>query len=234
MNDQPDEETRTGPNGDGEEGRPSLQRETRTTGHVDAFSASNGDRADNNLQSEENAEDVEIEVVLLSNDEEEGDLPRILTDGGSNSFRWYMVAPGVLAAGVATALFLKFRAPQQTGGLRARLNGAGAMTSSLPDLSGIGKGLGSVAADQKARAQSLAAQAKARVGKMPPPKKRSAWEETLDTTQDIMRDNMATIIALAASAGLTIAARLIDVKRESSLPLPPPPKKAWYQIGPWS
>jgi hypothetical protein len=234
MSDQPDEETRTEPNGDDDEGRPSLQRETRATGHVDTFSASNGDRADNNRESEETVEDVEIEVVLLSNDEEEGDLPRVLTDGGSHSFRWYMLAPGVVAAGVATALLLKFRAPQQSSRLRAGLNGASAVTSSLPDLSGIGKGLGSVAGDQKARAQALAAQAKARVGKMPPAKKKSAWEEARDTTQDIMRDHMATIVALAASVGLTIAARLIDVKREGTLPLPTPPKKAWYQIGPWS
>jgi ElaB/YqjD/DUF883 family membrane-anchored ribosome-binding protein len=108
------------------------------------------------------------------------------------------------------------------------------MTPSLPDLSGLGKGLGSVAGDQKARAQALAAQAKARVGKTPPAKKKSAWEETRDATQDIMRDNMATVVALAASVGLTIAARLIDVKRESTVPELPPPSKAWYQIGPWS
>jgi hypothetical protein len=108
------------------------------------------------------------------------------------------------------------------------------LTSSLPDLTGIGKNLGSVAGDQKARAQALAAQAKARVGKTPPPPKRNAWEEALDTMQDVVRDNMATVIALAASAGLTIAARLVDMKRESFLPAPPPPKKAWYQVGPWS
>lgn len=233
MSDQPDEETRTESHGDDEGSGPSLQRETRTTGHVDTFSGSNGDRADDNLEGEEQVEDVEIEVVLLSNDEEEGDLPRTLTDGGSSSFRWYMLAPGVLAAGVATALLLKFRAPEQTARLRAGLSGGGAVTPSLPDLSGLGKGLGSVAGDQKARAQALAAQARARVGKTPPPKK-SAWEETLDATEAIMRDNMATIIALAASAGLTIAARLIDVKRESTVPEPPPPSKAWYQIGPWS
>jgi ElaB/YqjD/DUF883 family membrane-anchored ribosome-binding protein len=224
MSDQPDEETRTESNGDDDEGgRPSLQRETHATGQVDTFSASNGDRADDSLSGEEQVEDVEIEVVLLSNDEEEGgDLPRTLTDGGAGSFRWYMVAPGVVAAGVAAALLLKFRAPEQTGKLRAGLSGAGAVTSSLPDLSGLGKGLGSVAGDQKARAQALAAQARARVGKTPPPKK-SAWEEKRDATQDLVRDNMATIMALAASVGLTIAARLIDVKRESPLPLPPPP-----------
>src|SRR5947209_4493305 len=141
MNDQPDEETRTEEDG-GEEAEPSLQRETRATGHVDAFSA-NGDRADDTLAGEENAEDVEIKVVLLSNDEEEGDLPRTLTDGGSTSFRWYMLAPGVLAAGIAAALLLKFRAPQQAGKLRAGLNGTGVVTSSLPDLTGLGKGLSS-------------------------------------------------------------------------------------------
>lgn len=231
MNDQPDEETPMEERG-GEEGGPSLQRETRATGHVDTFSA-NGDRADDAVAAEQNAEDVEIEVVLLSNDEEEGDLPRTLSGGGSTSFRWYMAAPGVLAAGVAAALLLKYRAPQQAGKLRAGLSGAGAVTPSLPDLTGIGKGLSSAAIDQKVRAQVLAAQARARVGKTPPPKKRNTWEQALDSTQDVMRGNMATVIALAASAGLTIAARLIDMKRESVLP-PPPPKKAWYQIGPWS
>jgi len=232
MNDQPDEETRTEENG-GEEAEPALQRETRAPGQVDTFS-SNGDRADDTVATEENAEDVEIEVVLLSNDEEEGELPRTLTDGGSTSFRWYMLAPGVLAAGVAAALLLKFRAPQQPGKLRVGLNGAGTVTSSLPDLSGIGKNLSSVAGDRKARAQALAAQAKARVGKTPPPQKRNAWDEALDTTQDVVRDNLATVIALAASAAITIAARLIDMKREGALPPPPPPKKAWYQLGPWS
>jgi ElaB/YqjD/DUF883 family membrane-anchored ribosome-binding protein len=234
MSDQPDEETRTESNGGDDEGSgPSLQRETRATGYVDTFSASNGDRADDTPEGVEQAEDVEIEVVLLSNDEDEGDLPRTLSDGGSSSFRWYMLAPGVVAAGVAAAFLLKFRGPEPTAKLRAGLSGAGAMTPSLPDLSGLGKGLGSVAGDQKARAQALAAQARARVGKTPPPKK-SAWEETRDATEDIMRDNMATIVALAASVGLTIAARLIDVKRESTVPELPPPSKAWYQIGPWS
>jgi hypothetical protein len=234
MSDQPDEETRIESNREDDEGTgSSLQRETRASGHVDTFSASNGDRADDNPDGVEQAEDVEIEVVLLSNDEDGGDLPRTLSDGGSSAFRWYMLAPGVVAAGVAAAFLLKFRGPQQTAKLRAGLSGAGAMTPSLPDLSGLGKGLGSVAGDQKARAQALAAQAKARVGKTPPPKKR-AWEEKRDATQDVMRDNMATVIALAASAGLTIAARLIDVKREGTIPLPPTPTKAWYRIGPWS
>src|SRR5579859_3265652 len=114
MNDQPDEETRTEESGGLEESGPSLQRETRATGHVDTFS-SNGDRAAETGAVDENAEDVEIEVVLLSNDEEEGDPPPTLTDEGTPAFRWYMLAPGVLAAGIAAALVLKFRAPQQAG-----------------------------------------------------------------------------------------------------------------------
>jgi hypothetical protein len=234
MNDQPNEETRTESNGDGNESRSSLERETRAANPVDTVSASNGNLAEDNLAAEEAAEDVEIEVVLLSNDESEGDLPRTLTNHGSGLFRWYMLAPGVLAAGAGAALLLKFRPPRKAGGFRAGLNRVGTAASSLQGLSGAGKGLGSIAGGQKARARALADQARAVAGKVPARKKKSAWEEARDTAQDVVGDNLVTIIALAASAGLTIAARLVDVKREGNLPLPPPPKKSWYRIGPWS
>lgn len=234
MNDQPNEETRTESSGDGNQSRNSLERETRAPNPVNTFGASNGDRAEDTLASEEPAETGEIEVVLLSNDESDGDLPRTLTDHGSGRLRWYLLAPGVLAAGGAAALLLKFRPSPQTGAFRAGLNRVGTLPSPLPGLSGAGKGLGSIAGEQKARAQALAAQARAMAGKAPVPKKKSAWEETRDTAQDVVTENLATIIALAVSAGLTIAARLVDVKREGRLPLQPPPKKAWYRIGPWS
>jgi hypothetical protein len=196
----------------------------------------NGDLADDDVVGEEAAEDVEIEVVLLSNDEEDSDdLPRTLTDSGSGPFRWYLLAPGAVAAAGATALLLKYRSPQgQNGGFLSNQKAGGTAASALQALSGAGGGLGSIADSQKARAQALAAQAMARAGKAPARKQKTAWEEAQDSIRTVVSDNLVTIIALAASAGLTIAGRLADVKREGALPLQPPPKKAWYQIGPWS
>jgi hypothetical protein len=236
MNDQPNDETRSESNADGIDSRSSLERETRAANPVDTFSTSSLGFEPDDLEGDESAEDVEIEVVVLSDDESEGDVPRTLTDHGSGPFRWYRLAPGVLMAGAATALLLKFGPSRQTGGFRERLNRVGAVPSPLHGLGGAGsKGLGSLAGSQKARAKALAAQAKAMAGKTPARKKKSAWEEARDTAQDVVSDNLATIIALAASVGLTIAARLIDVKREGNLPLPPPPpKKSWYQFGPWT
>jgi hypothetical protein len=236
MNDQPNDETRTESNAEGIDSRNSLERETRTANPVDTFGASNLGFGPDHLEGDEPAEDVEIEVVLLSDDESEGDVPRTLTDNGSGPFPLYRLAPGVLMAGTAAALLFRYRSSRQTGGFRERLNRVGPVPSPLQGLSGTGsKGLGSIAGSQKARARALAAQAKAMAGKTPARKKKSPWEEARDTAQEVVNDNLATIIALTASVGLTIAARLIDVKREGNLPLPPPPpKKAWYQFGPWS
>jgi hypothetical protein len=236
MDDLPNEETRSESNGDGNESTSSLERETRATNQVESVSMGNGDLADDDLVGEEAVENVEIEVVLLSNDEEDsGDLPRTLTDNGSGPFHWYLLAPGALAAAGAAALLLKYRSPEgQNGRFLSGQMSAGAAASALQALSGAGGGLGSVAGSQKARAQALAAQAMARAGKAPAPKQKTAWEEAQASVRTAVTDNLVTIIALAASAGLTIAGRMVDVKREGALPLQPPPKKAWYQVGPWS
>lgn len=232
MDDQPLETTQTESDRDKNESNGTLERETRAAPPVDIFSASNGGAAGS---SETSGEPAKIEVVLVSNDEAEGDLPRTLTDHGSSSFRWYLLAPGIAAAGAAAVLLLKFRPGQQPSGFRARLGRVSTPSFPLQGLSDAGKGIGSIAGEQMARAQTLAAQAKARAGKTPPPPTKNAWEAARDTAQEIAGDNVMTIIALAASAGLTIAARLADVKREGGLPIPQPaPKKAWYQVGPWS
>jgi hypothetical protein len=236
MDDLPNEETGMESNGDGNESTSSLERETRATNQVESVSMGNGDVAPDDLVSEEAAEDVEIEVVLLSNDEENsGDLPRTLTDNSSGPFRWYLLAPGALAAAGAAALLLKYRSPEgQNGGFLSSQMSGGTAASALQALSGARGGLGSIADSQKARAQALAAQAMARAGKAPARKQKTAWEEAQDSVRTAVSDNLVTIIALAASAGLTIAGRMVDMKREGALPLQPPPKKAWYQIGPWS
>lgn len=235
MNDEPREETRMeSQRADGEHGN-SLERETRAASQVDTVSASNGNTSREQRSDGDAPDDAKIEVVLLSNDEAEGDLPRTLTDTGPSLFRWYVLAPGVVATAAAAVLLLKYRQLQQSTGLRAALDRAAATASPFQGLSDAGKGLSAIAVEQKARAQALAAQAKARAGKAAPPPKKSAWEETRDSAQAVVSENLATIAALVASTGLTIAARLVDVKREGSLPLPQPaPKKAWYRIGPWS
>jgi hypothetical protein len=242
MNDQPIDETRMESDLDGIDSRSPLERETRAANPVDTFGVPNLGFGPDDLEGDEPAEDVEIEVVLLSDDESEGDVPRTLTDNGSGPFPLYRLAPGVLMAGTAAALLFRYRSSRQTGGLRERLNRVGPVPSPWQGLSGgRSKGFGSIPNSQKAQAKALAtqaralaAQAKAMAGKTPARKKKSPWEEARDTAQDVVNDNLATIIALAASIGLTIAARLVDIKREGNLPLPPPPKKSWYQFGPWT
>ena len=228
MNDEPKEETRTESHN---EAGNSLERETRAASHVDTVSASNG-----NTGTTSAPDDAKIEVVLLSNDEAEGDLPRTLTNTSPGIFRWYLLAPGVLTAAAAVVLLFKYRQPQQSTGLRAALDRAAVTASPFQGLSDAGKGLGTIASEQKARAQALAAQARARAGKAAPPTpKKSAWDDARESAQATVSENLATLVALVASTGLTIAARLVDVKREGKLPLPQPaPKKAWYRIGPWS
>jgi hypothetical protein len=151
--------------------------------------------------ADDRVEDVEVEVVLLSNDESEGEFPRTLTDGSSSNFRWFMLTPGIVAAGVAALLLLQQRSE----------GGVSAVTSRFGTLPGI-KGVAQKAA--------------------PPPK--SQWEQARDAVQSVVSDNMVTIIAIAASIGITVAGRLADIRREGPIALPTPPARTpWYRGGLW-
>lgn len=223
MNDEPQDEVGQ---------RDALEREARTTPQVDPPGVMPGGAA------EPAAEDVEIEVVLLS-DDESGEAPRTLTSNGRGIRGGLVLVPGIVAAGGAVALLLKRRADRQesdwwAGWQRARSLGSMPTPSALTGLSGASKGFGAMAGDGKERARALAAQARARLGKTPPPPPRTAWELRRDRAQSVTGDNLVTIAALALSVALTVAARLIDQKREARIPLPPPPKQPWYRVGPWS
>ncbi len=163
--------------------------------------------------------DVEVEVVLISNDEAEGELPRTLTDDRSG-FRPFLLAPGAIAAGIAAVLLLQRRAENRSGGVKKaaqkRVSGA----------------LGSVKPRRK-RGPFDGIKRIIRIAPVPAPK--SPWQQAVDVLGDVTAENAMTLIAIAASLGLTVAGRLADSKRDGSIELPAiRAKKPWYRGGLWA
>ncbi|HEX6509029.1 MAG TPA: hypothetical protein VF221_15480 [Chloroflexota bacterium] len=183
------------------------------------------------LEAETAGDEVEIEIVQLVDDEaldegvEDGLAAEAAAGTSSSSFPWYLLAPGVVAGVAAAVVLLRFRQQREAGGVsRLTQNGVGKAASALQVLS-------EAAGQGQEQARALAALARTRVGKTPPPPP-TPWEQAVGQAQRIIRSNQATLGAIAASLGLTIAARMLDAQRRQRMPVVQLEKKTWRRFLP--